>query len=344
MTELKNYLFELCSESAPSGREELLCSLERLVRPYADECCRDGAGNLIAVKKCGVPGAGRLLLDAHADEVGLVVTDVDERGFIHFANHAGIDDKILPASTVTVLSSHTLIGVVSSIPPHLDKGGKEKKVIKAKDLVIDVGLDADSARKAVKVGDFIALRSSCTELRNGLVLGKSFDNRAGCAVLVKVLSLLGSIRPRRDLYFCFSASEEFNGAGASSAAFLTEPDEALVLDTTFAVSPYTPASRGKKLGGGCAIGISPILNTHMTESLIGAARSRGLPYQTEVIAGRTGTNADNIARSRAGVPTALISLPLRYMHSAGEIVSLSDLETAVLLVMGFIEYRAGGKR
>ena len=143
MEKLKNYLFELCSETAPSGKEDLLLSLERLVRPYVDECYRDNAGNLIAVKRSKFPGAKKLMLDAHADEVGLVVKGIDDNGFIHFANHTGIDSRILPASTVTVIGKTSLTGVVATLPPHLLKDADTKKVIKTDEMVIDIGFDAN---------------------------------------------------------------------------------------------------------------------------------------------------------------------------------------------------------
>ena len=145
MEKLKNYLFELCADNAPSGREELLISLERIVRPYADKCYRDNSGNLIAVKYCNIPGAGKIMVDAHADEVGLVVTDVDDNGFIHFANHTGLDGAILPASTVTVLGKRALTGVVASVPPHLLKDADTSKSIKMDDMVIDIGYTAKTA-------------------------------------------------------------------------------------------------------------------------------------------------------------------------------------------------------
>ena len=343
MENLKNYLFELCSEYAPSGREELLSCLERLVRPSADKLYRDRAGNLIAVKYSKIPGAEKIMLDAHADEVGLVVTGIDDNGFIHFANHCGIDDKILPSSAVTVLGSRNVTGVVATLPVHLLKDADSENTIRAKEMVIDIGYDAKTARELVKVGDFITLRCTCTDLQNGLVLGKSFDNRASCAVLVRVLSMLCSVRPRYDVYIVFSAAEEFNGHGAHTAASLVEPDSAIVLDTTFAVSPYTDSPKGKELSKGCAVGISPLLDTHMTESIIGTARSHSISYQTDVMGGRTGTNADNIVSARDGVPCVLLSLPLRYMHSAGEIVSLHDMKDTVRLLLAYLEYRGGNR-
>lgn len=341
MENLKNYLFELCSESAPSGREDLLLSLERLVSPLADRVWRDRANNLVAFKGCGIPGAPKLMLDAHADEIGLIVTHIDECGFIHFANHTGIDDAILPASTVTVLARRPLTGVVASIPPHLLKAEDADKTLKAKDMVIDVGFDADTVKRLVSVGDLIALRSGCADLLNNLVMGKSFDNRASCAVIIGVLRALRHIRSRYDVYAVFSAGEEFGGYGASSAAFDIEPDEAVVLDVTFGQSPYTNSEKGKKLGDGPAIGMSPILDSHMTQAFITSCRSRAIPYQLEVMNGRTGTNSDKIVVTRSGVRTALLSIPLRYMHSAGEIVSLDDMHTCMQILINYIEHRGG---
>ena len=337
MENLKNYLFELCSESAPSGSEQLLTSLEKIVTPFADKVYNDNSGNLIAVKYSRFPNPKKLMLDAHADEVSLIVTGIDDAGFIHFVNNAGIDSRILPASTVTVLGKSAITGIVATLPPHLLKDADTKKIIKHEDMVIDIGFSAKKTRELVRVGDMITLRSSCAELKNNLVMGKSFDNRASCAVIIDVLSKISRLNSRFDVYAVFSAGEEFGGFGVSTAAFDIAPDRAIVLDTTFGVSPYTSSSKGKKLGQGAAIGISPLLDNHMKESLVGIARSRSLDYQTEVMSGGTGTNADDIVMSRSGVATALLSIPLRYMHSASEVVSLEDMKSASALVSGYIE-------
>ncbi len=341
MENLKNYLYELCSESAPSGREDLLLSLERLCSNLCDKVYRDRMGNLIAVKYSETAGAKKLMLDAHADEVGLLVTHIDDKGFIHFDNHTGIDDKILPSSTVTVLGTRALIGVVATLPPHLLKNADMSVTIPKNEMIIDVGFDADTVKRLVHVGDLITLRSGCCDLLNNLVMGKSFDNRASCAVLLSVMSMLKRVKPRYDVYFVFSAGEEFSGYGAKAAAFDIAPDEAIVLDVTFGVDPFTNKSKGKELGGGVAIGMSPILDSHITQSLIGSARSRGLNYQLEIMNGPTGTNADKIVVSRTGVPTTLLSIPLRYMHSAAEVVSLSDMKSATQLLINYVEYRGG---
>lgn len=342
MEKLKNYLFELCSESAPSGREDLLSSLERIVRPYADKCYSDAAGNLVAVKYSKFPNAPKLMLDAHADEVGLVVTGVDDNGFIHFANHTGIDSRILPASVVTVLSKVSLTGIVATLPPHLLKDADTKKVQKTDEMVIDIGFSAEKARELVRVGDLVTLRSGCADLKNDLVMGKSFDNRVSVSVVADLLSKLANIRSRFDVYAVFSAGEEFGGYGAGAAAFDIAPDRAIVLDTTFGVSPFTSKTKGKELGGGPAIGISPLLDSHMSQTLVGIARSHAIAYQTEIMSGRTGTNADSIVASRSGVPTALISVPIRYMHSAGEIVSINDMIAESHILANYLEHRGGG--
>ncbi len=342
MENLKNYLFELCSDFAPSGREELLLSLEKLVAPLADKVYRDSVGNLVAVKYSGLPGAKKLMADAHADEVGLLVTHIDNKGFIHFDNHTGLDDKILPSATVTVLGTRALTGVIATMPPHLLKNADKSVVIPKNEMVIDVGYDAQTVKRLVRVGDFITLRSGCCDLLNNLVMGKSFDNRASCAVLLSVMSMLKRVKPRYDIYFVFSAGEEFSGYGAKTAAFEIAPDEAVVLDVTFGVDPFTKSSKGKELGGGVAIGMSPILDSHITQSLIGSARSRGINYQLEIMNGRTGTNADKIVVSRTGVPTTLLSIPLRYMHSAAEVVSLDDMKSTAQLLLNYVEHRGGG--
>lgn len=342
MENLKNYLFELCSDNAPSGREDLLTSLDKLVRPYCDKCYRDNFGNLIAFKKSNSPDAKKIMLDAHVDEVGLVVTGIDDLGFIHFANHTGIDSRILPASTVTIIAKNlNLTGIVATLPPHLLKDADTTKAIKTSEMVIDIGYSAEKAKELVRVGDYITLRSGCADLRNNLVMGKSFDNRASAAVVVELIHTLSRVGSCYDVYAVFSAGEEFGGYGAKRAATFIAPDRAIVLDTTFAVSPYTNKAKGKELGCGPAIAKGPILDNNMSETLVGVARSRAIDYQIEVLSRATGTNADGIISSGCGVPTAVVSIPLRYMHSAGEIVSLEDMHNTVRLLLGYITQRGG---
>ncbi len=337
MSNLKNYLFELSSENAASGAESRLTAILRLLSPIADKITTDSVGNIIAFKQAGVPGAKKLMLDAHIDEIGLMVSEIDDRGFLHVINHAGVAASILPAAQVTVLGKRIMPGVVASVPPHLSSKEERDKAVKIEDIIVDIGLKKETAEQYVSVGDFVVLRSSCIELANNVVSGKGFDNRASAAVVLAVLAAFSDKRPAFDIYAVFSAGEEFSGFGAAHAAFSIYPDQAIILDVTHASSPGVSKEKAGALGEGAMVGISPILNDHMTEALIDIAKQYKIPYQIEVMSMRTGTNADHIVMTKSGIQCAMLSIPLRYMHSSVETLSLDDMESELRILCQYIE-------
>ena len=342
MKNLQNYLFELCGEHLPSGFESHAANVKNLLAPLVDECSCDAAGNVIGYRKAAIPGAKKLLLDAHLDEIGLIVTKIDDHGFLHFTNLAGFSPVSLPATNVTVKGVRSLPGIVATLPPHLIAKEEEEKVLPMKKLVIDIGYSAEKARELVKVGDPIVLRQSCADLLSDRVCGKALDNRAGVAVLLDVLASLQKMPLPVDLYVVFSAGEEFSGFGACHAAWNIEPEEAIVVDVTHGISPNTPKEKAFALGSGAAIGIAPILCGGMTAKLTDIATRCQIPFEREAMSGRTGTNCDAIAASRCGVPTALVSIPLRYMHSGCEVVDLHDMKACSRLISRYIHQ--GGAR
>ncbi len=336
MKNLQNYLFELCGEHLPSGFEGGSVNARDLLTPLVDECYSDRAGNLIGFRKSAIPGAKKLLLDAHLDEIGLMVTKIDDHGFIHFTNLAGFSPISLPAATVTVKGVRPLPGVVATLPPHLLTEEEQKTALPMKKMVIDIGYSAERARELVKVGDPIVLRQGCFDLMNDRVTGKALDNRAGVAVLLDVLARLQKMPLPVDLYTVFSAGEEFSGFGVRHAAWELEPDEALVVDVTHGASGGTPKDKAFPLGSGAVIGIAPILNSEVTDCLFSLAEKHELPFAREAVSGRTGTNSDHIAVSRGGVPTGLVSIPLRYMHSGCEVADLKDLQAVSRLISRYV--------
>lgn len=338
MKNLQNYLFELCGEHLPSGFEGGASNVKELLTPLVDECTADRAGNMIGFRKAGLQNAKKVLLDAHLDEIGLIVTKIDDHGFIHFTNLAGFSSSCLPAATVTVKGVRTLPGVVATLPPHLLTAEECKKQLPMNKLVIDIGYSADRARQLVRVGDPIVLRQSCNDLLNNRISGKALDNRVGVAILLDVLNTLRKIPLQVDLYTVFSAGEEFSGFGASHAAWEIAPDEAVVVDVTHGTSIGTPDSKAFALGSGAVIGISPVLNGGVTARLMEMAEQHKIPYEREAMGGRTGTNSDRIAVSRSGVATGLVSVPLRYMHSGCEVVDLADMQACSRLLSRYIIY------
>ncbi len=342
MKNLQNYLFELCGEHLPSGFEGAAVGVKDLLAPLVDECYSDKSGNVIGFRKAGIPNAKKIMLDAHLDEIGLMVTKVDDNGFIHFANLAGFSPACLPASMVTVKGVRPLPGVVATLPPHLLTEEEQKKIIPMDKLVIDIGYSAERARELVRVGDPIILRQGCMDFINDRVSGKALDNRAGVAVLLDVMNTLQKMPLMVDLYVVFSAGEEFSGFGARHAAWQIEPYEAIVVDVTHGVSANAPKTKAFELGCGAVIGVSPILNGEVTSQLFRLADEYRIPISREAMSGRTGTNSDCIAASKKGVRTGLVSIPLRYMHSGSEVVDLADMKACSQLISRYI-HRGGAK-
>ena len=342
MKQLQNYLFELCGETLPSGFESEAKGVEALLAPLVDECYKDSVGNVIGVRRSAFPNPKKVLLDAHLDEIGLMVTKIDDAGFIHFTNLAGFSPVALPATVVSVKGKRTLSGVVATLPPHLLSEEERKKPIEMKKMVIDVGYPAEKVREYVKVGDPIVLRQGCNELINDRISGKALDNRAGVAVLLDMLQTLQKMPLAVELYVVFSAGEEFSGFGAKKAAMEIGPDEAVVIDVTHGESKGTPSGKAFPLGSGAVIGVAPILSGAVTDRLIEMAKQYQLSYTIEAISGCTGTNSDCIAASRKGVPTGLVSIPLRYMHSGCEVADLHDLKVVSDLLSRYIN--RGGAR
>ncbi len=337
MRNLKNYLYELCAENLPSGFEQDAVKPLHLLRPLVDQCYQDEAGNIIGCRKAAFPGAKKLLLDAHLDEIGLVVTSVDEQGFLHFTGLThGVQTEGLPGTQVTVKGVRPLPGIIATVPPHLQKEKDRSKRAPINEMVIDIGYPAKAANELVRVGDPVILRHSCADLMNDRVTGKALDDRAGVAVILETLRRLEKMPLPVDLYVVFSAGEEFGSNGVGYAAWEIFPDEAIALDVTFATTPGLGAEKSFPLGCGAVIGVAPALNGGITDRLISLAKAQRIPYALEVMTGRTGTNSENITATRSGIPVGLISFPERYMHSGCEVVDLKDLSAAADLLCAYI--------
>lgn len=273
-----------------------------------------------------------LMLEAHIDEVGFVVTDIDNCGFLTVKNCGGIDLRSLPARAVTVHGKEKVTGIFCATPPHLG-GPKEYDDISA--LKIDTLL-GEKAKDVISVGDFVSFNTRAALLQGSRVTGKSLDNRAGVACLLALAERLSNKSLPFDVVFAFTDQEELGCRGAQTSAFDVSPDEAIVLDVSFADAPDVPSNDCGKIGSGAMIGISPVLDKEISKKLISIAAQNNMPYQTEVMGGRTGTNGDVISVSKSGVKTGLVSIPLRNMHSDVEIVDIKDIENVCDLLEKYI--------
>ncbi|MBR3593203.1 MAG: M20/M25/M40 family metallo-hydrolase [Clostridia bacterium] len=278
-----------------------------------------------------------VLLEAHIDEIGFTVTEVCERGFLRVATAGGFDLRALPSHRVTVHGKEKIEGVFTSIPPHLTK---DEAVFDDIDkLYIDTGL-GERAKGLVSVGDFVTYKKEAVELLGGRVTGKSLDNRAGVLTLLLVAEKIKAASVPANVVLLFCNQEEIGTRGAVTSAFALNPNEAICVDVSFGDQPGVAPAECGKLGHGPMIGVSPILSKSMYDRLRAVASKKEIPYQCEVMGGRTATDADMVSISREGVPTALVSIPLRNMHTDAEVVDTADIESAAALVYEYI--LAGG--
>lgn len=339
--ELKELTVQLSALAGPSGCESAVSDyIAAYVRPFADEVKIDVLGNLLAVSRCGKPGAKTMLLDAHMDEVGLVVTAIED-GFLKFSAIGGIDARILPALEVRVLAADgPLFGVIDTMPPHALKPSESDKAVDIDNLYIDVGMTQEEAEKRVTVGTPVVFGVGCEELGNGFLCGKSLDDRSCAAIQIKAFEELAGAEKNVDVVLMISTQEEVGGRGAVIGAWDSDPDYAVISDVTF--DKTTDGSKvTTELGKGAAIGVGPNMNHAMTQELIRLAEELSVPYQLEVLPGRSGTNAEEIQVSRCGVATALISLPQRYMHTPREVVSCEDMESVLRLITEYVRNMEG---
>lgn len=334
--ETQTRLEKLSALHGPSGREDSVRAfLTKQLEPLCDEVSADTMGNLIAVKRCGKPGAKKLLLDAHMDEVGFIVTGI-ENGFLRFAPLGGIDARVLPATRVLVLTEATLPGVIDTMPPHALKAEDMEKAVPMDDLVIDVGMTQEEAEACVPLGTVAVFDGRPTCLQNGRLAGKCFDDRACVEIILRTLEAVQNEQLDVDLYCMFSTQEELGTRGASAGVYGIEPDAALVLDVTHAKTPDAQGTELMELGGGPAIGVGPNMSRKSTERLIQIAKEENIPYQMEVMSGSSGTNAWPIQIARGGVATGVLSVPLRYMHTPNEVIDLADVDATARLVTAFV--------
>ncbi len=273
-----------------------------------------------------------LMLEAHIDEVGFVVTNVDDSGFLTVKNCGGIDLRMLPSRTVTIHGKEKITGVFCATPPHLG-GVTEYEDISV--LKIDTLL-GETAKEIISVGDFVTFNTTAAALQGDRITGKSLDNRAGVVCLLALAERLSDKKLPFNIVFALTDAEELGCRGAATASFDISPDEAIVLDVSFADAPDVPSNDCGKFGGGAMIGMSPALDKAISKKLVSIAKENNLPYQTEVMGGKTGTNGDVISISKSGVKTGLVSIPLRNMHTDVEIIDIKDIENVCDLLEKYI--------
>jgi endoglucanase len=334
-------LFALSRLNGPPGFEEEAASYcAAKLGDYSRDIRRDVMGNVIARIPCGKAGAKKVMLDAHIDELGLIISAVEE-GYLRFEVLGGIDARMLPGREVSILTEPPIFGVVSCLPPHVLTAEQMEKPIAVKDMYIDVGLSDEKAKERVPVGTPAVYRDSPRMLENRVFTGKAVDDRASFAAIIFALEELKNKKTDVDLIVVAGVQEEVLMRGAGPAAYAVEPDYAIVVDVTHADTPDSKGQTHCKQGGGPSISIGPNTNRKFSAFIQRRAQSLGIPFQLGVHTRNSCTNAHPIQVTRAGITTALVEIPARYLHSPVECVKLDDIENTGRLLAAAVE--AAGK-
>ena len=330
----KEFLYTLLDSMSVSGHE---ISLQKKVieemTPYCDTILTDYTGNVISVLNPNAPF--KVMLAGHIDEIGLIVTHIQSDGLIRVAKAGGIYSRVYPGHQVVIHGSHGKVyGAV------INSEDMDKKDLKASDLYIDIGAkDADDARAYVQEGDPVHLNTYHQELLNGLLCARAVDDRGGAFIVLEALKRAREKGCKIGVYAATTVGEETTMRGAHWAGSRVMPNVAIAVDVTYAQDypGTTPHSSGNvQLGKGPVICNSSIASKKVNDLLKVCATDKNIPYQVESFIGRTGTDADKIHVAGSGVVTALLSLPLRYMHSPSEVCHMDDIENAIELLAEFL--------
>jgi putative aminopeptidase FrvX len=334
----KKFLGQLIEVPGVSGYEDQVSKLIMdTFEPYCDEVYRDDFFNVYGKKLGNKSGKGpKIMLAAHLDEIGLMVKDIDDRGFITFTNIGGVDQRILLSQEVYIHGKERLFGVIGAKPPHLQERNETRKAVPMKEMVIDVGLPAERVKELVTIGDLITFKSPLVELTGSNVCGKSIDDRAGVVMMYETMKELDKLVFSGEIYFVATAQEEVGTRGAIISTYKINPDIGIAIDVTHGDTPDASRDDTHAMDKGPAIGVGPNMHPKLTKKLMDVAKEYGIDYQVEVAPGLTGTDARSMQISREGVPTVLIELPLRYMHTTVETLNLDNVKKAARLVAQFI--------
>jgi putative aminopeptidase FrvX len=339
---LSDGLRSLLTAAGPSGYERApAAAFAALGKEFTDDVVIDVMGSVAARVRGTQPGSPFLAIVGHIDEIGLIVTHIDDDGFISFTGVGGWDPMILVGQRVELLTREgTVLGVVGKKPIHLLHDEERKKAPEIRDLHLDIGApDGDAAKAAVRIGDVAVIAGDPVEVLGDRVISRSMDNRLGSYIALEAARLVAEDGGAPgDVAALGVVQEEITFAGARTSAFALEPDVAIAVDVTHATDApgIDVKQEGKhEFGQGAVIGRGSTLHPMVFELLHDAAERESIPFTVSASARGTGTDADAIHLSRAGVPTGLVSIGLRYMHSPVEMVQLSDIDACARLIAAF---------
>lgn len=335
-----NFLQKLIDSFSPSGFEEDAMKVwKKRTKAFVDEVRTDVHGNSIGiVHKEGKP---RVMLAGHADEIGYMVKYIDKEGYIYFSTIGGIDLHLVPGKRVWIKTKKGMVlGVMGRKPIHLLEKEEREKVVKIDQLWIDIGAkDEKETKSKVSIGDPAVAAVGFEVLNGDMVVGRGFDDKAGAFVVSETLKLLSSKKPKASVFGVATVQEEIGLRGARTSAYGISPDVGIAIDVTFATD-FPSVEKKKigdiKIGGGPVIARGPNINHKVFNLLVKTAKEEKILYQIEGQPRGTGTDANVMQLTKAGVATGLVSIPNRYMHTPVELINLKDLENIAKLICGFI--------
>ncbi|HHW11718.1 MAG TPA: M42 family metallopeptidase [Firmicutes bacterium] len=334
-------LQELTNAVGPSGREDRAARIITDLftngegRRWISDLHRDRLGNIILRKAGRGEQPPRIMLAAHLDEIGLIVTALED-GFIRFSTIGGIDQRVLLGQEVIVHGREDLPGVIGAKPPHLQQADEREKAVKIEEMTIDLGLAPERIAALVRVGDPITIKRTCCALKNSFYSGKAMDDRAGVVALVECLRRLKDFNHEAEVLAVVTVQEELGVRGAVVSSYGLNPDIGLAVDVTHGEMPGLPDYEAFKLGQGPVIVTGPPVHPLIFEKLIAAAETGKVKYQVEAAETPRGTDAYAIQIAQAGVASGLVCIPLRYMHTSVETLALDDLKETGRLLAEFI--------
>lgn len=333
--DLKTFLTEVTAIPGTPGFEKPAAEyIAKVFEPLCDEVTIDNLYDVVARKGDHGP---RFIICAHEDEIGMVVTDIEEDGSVRMTRNGGVDPRILPAMEVYIQTKEgPLYGVVGAKAPHLLTPEERNKAVRMDELYVDLGMKAEEVRRRVRIGDQIVMKAGATELADGRMSGKTMDDRACVATMLECAEHLKMMNAPAEVLMVSTTKEEVGSHGASAATYRLEPDVAIVVDVTHGEGPGTGRWEAFPLDKP-AIATGPNLHPMLTRRLREIAKKHRVEYLVEVCPwGVTGTDASATNISRSGVPTVLISVPLKYMHTSVELLSLETIRETGRLMALFI--------
>lgn len=328
----EDFLREVVALPGVTGNEGAVAEyIANAFKPYCDDVQIDCMNNVIG----HIAGNGpKVILCAHLDEIGLMVSKIESDGSLRMRNVGGVDPRILPGMRVTVWGKEKLMGVIGAKPPHLLTAADRAKNYQREDLYVDLGMNPEHVNEKVQVGDFITLECAFTPLLNNRYATKTVDDRGCVAILLRTMEMLQKVDHTADLYFVATCQEEIGAYGAMTAGFGVDPEIGIVLDVCHAVTPGAPALATHELGS-VVSGKGPFINRYLRKKLDEIAREINTEVQMGVSTRGTGTDADTLGIVRGGIPCVLLELPLKYMHTSVELFDMRAMTECARLLCAY---------